>query len=63
MVLTDEDIIEYQGLVKARFGLDISKEEALEDALSLINFVRVAYRPVKKKDENETEKTNCSDKI
>lgn len=44
MILTDEDIIEYQGLVKKRLGLDISKEKALEDALSLIQFVRLAYK-------------------
>jgi hypothetical protein len=43
-MLTDEDIVEYQKLVKDRHGIDISKEDALEDVLSLINFVRHACK-------------------
>lgn len=44
MLLSDEDVVEYQTLVKKRHGIEISKAEALEDALSLINFVRLCYK-------------------
>lgn len=49
MKLSDEDIVEYQALVKARHGIEISKAEALEDALSLINFVRLCYKKTDQK--------------
>ncbi|MEI8061445.1 MAG: hypothetical protein WCG99_04105 [Candidatus Berkelbacteria bacterium] len=39
MQLTQADLTEYKKLVKARFGKDITDAEALEDALSLIQFV------------------------
>lgn len=41
MKLTEADIIEYKALVKARFGRDISDEQALDDALALIQFVKI----------------------
>lgn len=41
MILTDKDIAEYQSLVKKRFGIDIPKEKALKEALSLIQFVKL----------------------
>lgn len=41
MILTDEDIIEYQDLVRKRHGIEISKEEALKDASCLIQFVKI----------------------
>lgn len=44
MMLSDEAIAEYQALVRKRHGIEISKAEALEEALSLINFVRLCYK-------------------
>jgi hypothetical protein len=44
MTLSDKDIAEYQAMVKARFGVEISKADAFEEALSLINFVRLCYK-------------------
>lgn len=44
MELTDENITEYQNLVREQHGIEISREDALEDALSLINFVRLVYK-------------------
>ena len=43
-MLTDSDIAEYQKLVKDRHGIDISKEDALEDATSLIQFVKICLK-------------------
>lgn len=46
MILTDEDITEYQELVKEVRGIEITREEALEDALSLIEYVRLTQKKV-----------------
>lgn len=48
MIFTEEDIIEYKHLVKARFNKDISDAEALEDALSLIQFVKITQKHIPK---------------
>jgi hypothetical protein len=39
MVLSDESISVFQELFKKRFGYEISKKEALERGLKLIEFV------------------------
>jgi len=52
MILTEADITEYQELVKKRFGLEISKEEALEDASSLIQFVKLCAEAKQKYAQN-----------
>jgi len=52
MKLTDEDISEYQKLVKNRHGIDISKADASEDALSLVNFVRPVHKLPSKNETN-----------
>jgi len=48
MILNKADIIEYKNLVKARFNKDISDAEALEDALSLIQFVGLTQKNIAK---------------
>ena len=52
MKLTDDDIAEYQKLVKKQHGIDISKAATLEDALSLINFVHLTHNLPNKNAEN-----------
>jgi hypothetical protein len=44
MILADEDIAKYQQFVKKRHSSEISKEKALEEALSHIQFVRHVYK-------------------
>lgn len=39
MVLTDEDIIKFQELYKSEFGMEISKDVALEKATQLLNLM------------------------
>ena len=46
MILTDEDITEYQELVKKVRGIEITRAEALEDATSLIEYVRLTQKKV-----------------
>lgn len=52
MILTDKDIAEYQSLVKKRFGTDISKKEALKNASSLIQFVKLCIEARQKYSKN-----------
>lgn len=44
MILTEQDIIEYQGLIKKRYSFDIPKEQALKDAMCLIQFVKLCIK-------------------
>ena len=52
-MITDQELKEFKGLYKKEFGKDISDEEALESATSLINLMRVIYKPIKKSDFEE----------
>ena len=39
--LTDKEIAEYQRLFKAEFGIDLTKDQALEKGLRLVRLLRV----------------------
>lgn len=41
MKLTEEDIKEFQEMHKARFGKEISKEDAYDSANKLIRYVQI----------------------
>lgn len=55
MILNEADITEYQDLVRKRFGREISRDEALEDALSLIQFVSLTQKSISQKEINKKE--------
>lgn len=46
MQLTDEHIAEFQMLYRRHFGVDISKDEALEKGLRLIRLMELVSREV-----------------
>ncbi len=48
-MLDDKDITEFQTLFKLEFGKEISKEEALKQAVSLITLFKHVYKPILKK--------------
>lgn len=50
MTISKKRIEEYGELYKKRFGKEISQEEALEQAISLVNMVKLVYKPIKKSD-------------
>lgn len=52
-MLTDKQIQKYQILYKNRFGLDISKEKAIEDGEALVQLLKTIYNPTLK-NENES---------
>lgn len=50
MVLSDEQIAQFQALYKSRFGEEISKEEAYAQGIKLIRLVEIIYRPMTKEE-------------
>ena len=45
-MLSDEQITKYQSLHKARFGKEISREEAYEKGAKLIRLLELIYKPM-----------------
>jgi len=58
MVLTDQEIAQFQILYKSRFNREISRAEALEKGMKLVNLIRLIYRPMTETDYSYP-KTNC----
>ena len=56
MLLLDADIRKFQELYKARFGLDISKEEALAKGTQLLRLMELVYKPMTKDEHDLTHK-------
>ena len=52
MLLLDVDIKKFQELYKARFGMEISREEALAKGTKLLRLMELVYKPMTK-DEHE----------
>jgi len=50
MRLTNEEIAEFQRLYKEKFGQEISREEAVDQGIDLVNLIRLTYQPLKKAD-------------
>lgn len=43
MILSDEQISEFQAIYKEHFGTEISKEEAYKNGLKLLQLIRILY--------------------
>jgi hypothetical protein len=52
MVLSDKDIIKFQELYKKHFGINISREEALDQGGKLLRLVSIVYKPFVEKESN-----------
>ena len=46
MVLSDKNIADFQAIYKARFGKEISREEAIEKGIKLLRIVELVYKPM-----------------
>ena len=55
MRLLDEDIIKFQALYKSSFGKEISKSEALEKGLKLLNLMKLVYVPMTQEEYDSTQ--------
>lgn len=50
MLLSDKHILEFQEMYKRHFKEDISKEEAYDKAIKLIELVEIVYQPLTEED-------------
>ena len=57
MKLTDRQIEEFKELYYQRFGVNISNEDARELGLQLIGLIRAAYKPIRKDEYEEVQKS------
>ena len=55
MTLSDEKVIEFQKIYKEHFGKDISKEDARENGIKLLELISTLYRPKDLEDSEITE--------
>lgn len=55
MRLSDEDIAEFQRLYKERYGIDISKEDAREQGMRLVQLTKMVCEHIARKKEEENE--------
>ncbi len=46
MQLSDEQVAKFQAIYKARFGKEISKQEAIEKGIKLVRLMEICYRPM-----------------
>lgn len=56
MNLTDQNIQQFQAIYKQQFGTDISKAEAAEQGLKLVNLLSVVYKPMLQEQSDAIEK-------
>lgn len=49
MVISDEDIAEFQRLYRTRYGKEISKENAYEQGIKLLRLLKRIYKPMTEK--------------
>ena len=56
MPITEKDVAKFKELYKKETGKDISDEEALECATSLVEMIKLVYKPIKKSDLDKFEK-------
>lgn len=59
-MLTDKQITRFQQIYRKRFGKEISREEAQEKGIKLVNLMRVVYSPLAEKDFNLLKKENLT---
>lgn len=50
MVLSDKKITDFQAIYKARFGKEISREEATEKGIKLLRLIEIIYKPMTEKE-------------
>jgi len=50
MVLSDKEITEFQTIYKARFGKEISREDAIEKGIKLLRLIEIIYKPMTEKE-------------
>ena len=57
-MLSKEQIAKFRAIYKARFGKEISEQEAYEMGVKLLRLVQLVHRPIKKTDFNKLSQFN-----
>lgn len=55
-MLSEEQITKYQEIYKKYYNKDISREEALEQGIKLVNLVKLIYKPMTKAEFQQVQK-------
>jgi len=50
VILSDKKIADFQAIYKARFGKEISREEAIEKGIKLLRLIEIIYKPMTEKE-------------
>ena len=61
MLLTDEQVAEFQNIYRQKFGVEISREEAFEKGTKLIQLLRIIYKTPNEKKYNCLQKKERDD--
>ena len=56
MVLSDEDIAKFQALYRSEFGMEISREDAYEKGIKLVQLMSAVYKPMTEKEYEQIQK-------
>lgn len=56
MPITEKDVAKFKELYKKETGEDISDEEALDSVTSLVEMIKLIYKPIKKSEFDKYEK-------
>ena len=56
MVLSDEDIAKFQALYRSEFGMEISREDAYEKGIKLVQLMYAVYKPMTEKEYEQIQK-------
>jgi len=60
MQLPESKIRQFQDLYKKRFGIELSKEQALEKGLILIRQMQIIYQPITKEQLRQLEEKDLA---
>lgn len=56
MQLTGEQVVKFQAIYKAKFGREISREHAYEQAIKLVQLMKIIYKPITQEDFKKVKK-------
>jgi len=54
-MLSEQDVTNFQSLFKKEFGIEISRDEALEEGLKLVGLINNIYQPMTQEEYDEIE--------
>jgi len=56
MLLTKEQVEKFQEIYRKSFGEEISYQDALAGGISLVNLMKIIYKPITQKDYDDLQK-------